>query len=249
MGNLSHDDVAKAHQFCTNNKPALMRDRVCGCFFCLNIFSPREIENWVEDSVDTAICPYCDVDSVIGESSGYPITKEFLTRMYRRYFESGVGPYMHTPFGEIKVLLDGAPMVFQNICIDPDERYFPNVDQTHRIAIDIEPDGKKHTLEFVLTDCEVEGEPETGERLEAVSFYPGNGKITLGCYASFGDYKDYDFDFDGILKKDGIEISIFPTTATKQFFFGVSWVTRCTKEKDIQTWFGADPFCDKPWPD
>lgn len=161
-----------------------------------------------------------------------------------------VGPLMNTPFGTIRVLWDGEPMVFKNIYIDPDERerYFPNVDQVHRITVNIEPDGKEHTLEFVLADCEAEGEPETGERLEAVSFYPNKGKITLGCYASFGDCKDYDFDFDGILAKDRIEISIFPTTTTKQFFFGVSWVECCTKENDVQTWFGADPFCAEPWP-
>lgn len=156
---------------------------------------------------------------------------------------------MDTPFGKIKALFDGQPMAFSKICVDPDKRYFPHVDKVYRIIINIEPDGKEHTLEFLLVDCEVEGEPETGERLEAVSFYLGRGKITLGCYASFGDYKDYDFDFGGDLKKNGIEISIFPTTATKQFFFGVSWVKRCTKENDVQTWFGADPFCDEPWPD
>lgn len=153
-----------------------------------------------------------------------------------------------TPFGTVKALWDGKEIIFESACIAPNERWFPNVDQAHRITIDFEPDGKEHILKFVLTDCGVKGEPETGERLEAISFYPGKGKITLGCYASFGDYKDYDFDFDGILNKDGIEISIFPTTTAKQFFFGVSWVNRRTEENDVQTWFGADPFCDEPWP-
>lgn len=51
-------------------------------FFCLNIFSPDKIKEWIEDKEDlTAICPYCGIDSVIGESSNYPITKEFLQEM------------------------------------------------------------------------------------------------------------------------------------------------------------------------
>ncbi len=33
------------------------------------------------DREDTALCPYCCADSVIGESSGYPITREFLRKM------------------------------------------------------------------------------------------------------------------------------------------------------------------------
>lgn len=80
-----------AHKFCSNHKPELEKDSVCGCFCCLEIFHPSEITEWIiEDTkIDwrgTAICPYCSVDSVIGESSGYPITKEFLEKMQEYWF-------------------------------------------------------------------------------------------------------------------------------------------------------------------
>ena len=80
-------DYIAAHLFCGNHKPELEKDHVCGCFYCLNIFSPTEIEEWLiednpADKRGTAICPYCGIDSVIGESSGYPITKEFLQKMH-----------------------------------------------------------------------------------------------------------------------------------------------------------------------
>ena len=70
---------------------ALKKDKVCGCFYCLTIFSPEEIVEWLigdndADRLGTAICPHCGVDSVIGESSGYPITKEFLKKMYAYWF-------------------------------------------------------------------------------------------------------------------------------------------------------------------
>ena len=45
----------------------------------------KEIQEWV-DGGKTAICPKCDMDSVIGESSGFPITKEFLGAMYKKWF-------------------------------------------------------------------------------------------------------------------------------------------------------------------
>lgn len=54
-------------------------------FFCLEIFSPAKIMDWCDDE-DTAICPYCAIDSIIGESSGYPITKEFLSEMHKVWF-------------------------------------------------------------------------------------------------------------------------------------------------------------------
>lgn len=82
------EDYIAAHAYCTNNKEKLLQDSKCGCFYCLKIFHPNEIENWIEDSTGTAICPYCFVDSVIGAYSGYPITQEFLSEMHLHWFDS-----------------------------------------------------------------------------------------------------------------------------------------------------------------
>ena len=77
-----------AHKHSINNKPALKKDKLCGCFYCSKIFDPKEIKEWVPDRRGTAICPYCGIDSIIAESSGYPMTKEFLDEMYHYWFES-----------------------------------------------------------------------------------------------------------------------------------------------------------------
>ena len=80
------NDVIAAHAFCSNNKPMLEKDTKCGCFYCLEIFNPAEISEWIIDSKGTAVCPYCGIDSVIGESSNYPITQEFLQAMKEYWF-------------------------------------------------------------------------------------------------------------------------------------------------------------------
>ena len=79
-------DVISAHNFCTRQKSELEGDRRCGCFYCLKIYSPKEITNWLSEGAGTALCPYCGMDSVIGESSGYPITDEFLKEMKKYWF-------------------------------------------------------------------------------------------------------------------------------------------------------------------
>ena len=79
------EDYIEAHEYCTGNKETLQNDTICGCFYCLEIFSPKEIKMWLNRE-DTALCPYCCVDSVISESSGYPITKEFLKKMNEYWF-------------------------------------------------------------------------------------------------------------------------------------------------------------------
>ena len=89
---MSRTQARAAHKFSSNHKPELEKDRLCGCFYCLRIYSPSEIKEWLveETAIDwrgTAICPFCDVDSVIGESSGFPITREFMEEMHQVWFE------------------------------------------------------------------------------------------------------------------------------------------------------------------
>lgn len=47
-------------------------------------FFPTEIKNWLGE--ETAVCPHCGIDAVIGEGSGYPITKQFLEKMKQYWF-------------------------------------------------------------------------------------------------------------------------------------------------------------------
>ena len=79
-------EIIAAHAFSSNNMPMLKKDKKCGCFYCLKIFDPIAIIDWQPDKEGTAVCPYCGIDSIIGESSGYPITKEFLKEMNNHWF-------------------------------------------------------------------------------------------------------------------------------------------------------------------
>lgn len=83
---MDRNDIIAAHKFCANHKQELQKDHVCGCFYCLKIFAPAEIEDWIPDTKGTAQCPYCGIDSVIGEHSGFPITTEFLSKMKEYWF-------------------------------------------------------------------------------------------------------------------------------------------------------------------
>ena len=85
-------DYIEAHRFSNNHMEMLKRDSVCGCFYRCRVFEPVEIEGWVIDDNPcdkdgTAMCPYCGIDSVIGASSGYPITQEFMEAMHSYWFE------------------------------------------------------------------------------------------------------------------------------------------------------------------
>ena len=78
-------DIISAHKLSVHNRDALKKANRCGCFFCLEIYSPKEIYDWISFD-DTAICPHCWVDSVIPESSELSLTEAFLKEMHDYWF-------------------------------------------------------------------------------------------------------------------------------------------------------------------
>lgn len=83
-------DYVRAHAFSGNHRPEIESSEVCGCFYCLSIFKPSEIEEWIDEPQggQTAVCPKCGIDSVIGSRSGFQINRGFLERMCDYWFSA-----------------------------------------------------------------------------------------------------------------------------------------------------------------
>jgi len=86
-----NQDYYLAHQFCTLHRNELMKSDRCGWFYCLRIFFPEEIKDWTDENKDgveqTALCPFCSIDAVIGSASGYPVSIDFLKQMRDFWFD------------------------------------------------------------------------------------------------------------------------------------------------------------------
>ncbi len=63
---------------------------LAACFDCLTTFSPSNIAEWLDETsgAQTALCPKCVNDTVIGDASGYPLTPEFLGEMHAHWCEN-----------------------------------------------------------------------------------------------------------------------------------------------------------------
>ncbi len=86
---MTTPDHIRAHRHATYHREELLASEHCGCFYCLSTFPPTAIEAWTDEWEglgQTALCPVCGIDSVIGSESGYPITEEFLQRMKAYWF-------------------------------------------------------------------------------------------------------------------------------------------------------------------
>jgi hypothetical protein len=88
MKEYSVDYLNFAHTGSSCHKAEILNENLCGCFYCKAIFSPSAIKEWIEENdngCQAAICPECDIDSVL--SSKWPINDPlFLEAMQSRWF-------------------------------------------------------------------------------------------------------------------------------------------------------------------
>jgi hypothetical protein len=79
--------IRVAHQHSSKHRSEILKSDLCGCFYCEKTFEPHEIVTWI-DGQQTALCPKCGIDSVIGSASGLPIGGEFLHEMCEYWFST-----------------------------------------------------------------------------------------------------------------------------------------------------------------
>ena len=87
---MSPTKLQSAHSHSANHRAEIRASKLCGCFYCRTVYPPDKIKDWVdEDSKgegQTALCPKCGIDSVIGDASGLRLTPKFLAAMHTYWF-------------------------------------------------------------------------------------------------------------------------------------------------------------------
>ncbi|MCQ2106028.1 MAG: cytoplasmic protein [Fibrobacter sp.] len=82
---LLYMNFDELHKLSFRNRGVLSSATQCGCFYCKRSFTPSEITEWTDDGEDTALCPYCSIDSVIPDLDN-TLNVELLEAMNRKYF-------------------------------------------------------------------------------------------------------------------------------------------------------------------
>ena len=79
-----------AHMFSLYNEPSIKKSNMCGCFYCNRVFPASEVdETTIEPrgNPETALCPYCLIDSVLADADWKDLSAEFLEKMRLLFFE------------------------------------------------------------------------------------------------------------------------------------------------------------------
>jgi hypothetical protein len=79
------DLMIAAHKHASKHRAEVEASGRCACFFCFRTFPPSQIKAWI-DSDQTALCPSCGVDAVIGSNSSQRLDDGFLRKMHRHWF-------------------------------------------------------------------------------------------------------------------------------------------------------------------
>lgn len=145
-----------------------------------------------------------------------------------------------TPLGPIKIFVNDKEIEFTAIKLDTLEVHCPDVNGRYLIEYEYKNQFENQEIKCCIPSLNVKGEVESGENLEAISFYKNDIKLTIGLEGEFTNYPKY-LDYSGDYLSNGIQYVTFKTTVDRKLKFGVCWIQPCTEDNDIQTWFGADP--------
>ncbi len=73
----------------SGSRQKILKSKQCGCYYCLKQFYFTQIDQWLDEDENgigqTAVCPFCWIDSVIGDST-VNITEKFLKDMREYWF-------------------------------------------------------------------------------------------------------------------------------------------------------------------
>jgi hypothetical protein len=94
----SEVDLEFAHTLSDNHRERVLHSDRVGCFYCGCVYPPDRIHEWI-DAGQTAVCPYCGIDSVIAGNTGLLDEEFFLERMHIRWFGD--------PEGRVAKAIDG----------------------------------------------------------------------------------------------------------------------------------------------
>ena len=160
---------------------------------------------------------------------------------------------MHTPFGDIEILLDDKPIRYSVVEKEKNTNY-SDVLGCYRIIVEFVPDGKEHEIKCIIPNMIYsERGPESGEDIECQAFYNDKGQklsICLQCetgYLPDGQRWSDKYDYDADYLDNGMSYKILANTVENKFVFGIAWIDKLVDEtgeedhdRDIQTWLAAD---------
>ena len=84
---LTEEQSKFYHSHTIRNRKEIDQSEYCHCISCIKSYPSPIVKDFIKDGDgETALCPYCGIDSVIGDFCGLVINQEILTALNNRWF-------------------------------------------------------------------------------------------------------------------------------------------------------------------
>ena len=77
------------HKHSFNNKFEILNSHKCACFHCFRIYDSADVDTFSKetDGQETALCPLCISNTIIGDASGFNLTDELIDTLAYEYLQ------------------------------------------------------------------------------------------------------------------------------------------------------------------
>lgn len=83
---MTEQELKTIHGHTLNNSREIKQSIRCACIACCEMFPMEEVDEYIDDD-QTALCPRCTIDAVIGDAAGYELSQDFLAKLNKRFFK------------------------------------------------------------------------------------------------------------------------------------------------------------------
>jgi hypothetical protein len=83
---LGKKALKQIHNHTFKNRSEIAKSVLCHCIYCKEASPSSHVDEWADEG-ETALCPKCGVDSMVGDASGYEMTVPLLSALQDFWFE------------------------------------------------------------------------------------------------------------------------------------------------------------------
>lgn len=82
---MTKEEMKRIHSHTMRNRTEIDASQTCGCISCCGIYPASEVVDYI-DGGETALCPECGIDAVIGDGTGISLDLLTLNELNKEFF-------------------------------------------------------------------------------------------------------------------------------------------------------------------
>ena len=82
---MTKEEMKGIHSHTMRNRKEIEASYNCVCISCCEIFYASKVEDYIDEG-ETALCPICGIDAVIGDCTGISMDSNTLSELNKEFF-------------------------------------------------------------------------------------------------------------------------------------------------------------------